>query len=159
VRGIVRGWMPVLAAALLPALPHYLIHGRYIVNYIRDVAFGATATMAAMHTTWQGHLLFHLNDPRGGGQMLGTHLYIFAAVVALGCATQWQRRGRAALIRAVCYGVVVAAAFAIPLVHGEKQMFFAVAFDFLLLLGAVVALRQLAVARGGAALLVAALLA
>jgi hypothetical protein len=144
VREIARSWAPVLLPVAVLGLPQYVITGRYYYDYFQWHILGSSHPWRSHAGVWE-QLTYYLSGP-GGQAQLGRHVYLLAAIAAVGAAL-WARRHAAALRPLRNQVIVAAAALAIPTLHPVKQIFFGVTFAFLLTFITVEVLAAMAVTR------------
>jgi hypothetical protein len=148
---VARAWASVLVPFVLIPLPHYLYNGRAIAGYIYDILFGTYKSSYEMKGHLSDHLLYFLTG-NGGEIMLGRHIWVLLAMLAvcgIGVA-MLRRRGDA--VRGVAMLLMVVAAWLIPTINRTKQEFFGLTFDTLLAFLVVFLLGRLLAAqrwRGG----------
>lgn len=148
VESVSKSWMLIILPALAVILPHFLLAGQHIVQYIQTAVTGQDRNLWALHgdTKWQ--LVYYLTG-KGGHDMLSRLLWLIAAVWAVGAILILIEMNRPRVLRAAAFFVVTAIAYLIPAVNHMKSPFLAAAFYGLLLLGMVIVLRDLGTWFGG----------
>lgn len=137
-----KSWMLVILPALAVMLPHFLLAGSYIVQYIQTAVSGRDKALWALKGDTQWQLVYYLTG-KGGHDMLSALLWLIVAVLAVGAILMLIEMNRPRVLRAAAFFVVTAAAYFIPAVNHMKSPFLAAAFYGLLLLGMVIVLRDL----------------
>ncbi|MCC7351031.1 MAG: hypothetical protein IT446_10710 [Phycisphaerales bacterium] len=137
-----KSWMLVILPALAVMLPHFLLAGKYIIQYIQTAVSGRDKALWALKGDTQWQLVYYLTG-KGGHDMLSSLLWLVAAIWLVGAILMLVEMNRPRVLRGVAFFVVTAAAYFIPAVNHMKSPFLAAAFYGLLLLGMVIVLRDL----------------
>jgi Dolichyl-phosphate-mannose-protein mannosyltransferase len=143
---IASTWIAVVAPAVILALPHYLLDGRYIVHYIWINEAGPRRQMWQLHADFKTHLLYY-SVGEGGLAMLRVYFWIFLAVMVGGIGLLISDRDRRMWATIGCGVIVGIAAYTVPTINPQKQSFLATPFDFLMLFGAILVIRELSAER------------
>jgi hypothetical protein len=143
-RRILKAAGMVLLMALLVCLPYYLFAWRETYDYIFSNVFGGRKNIWEFHGTALDVARYYYDLPHHAGEfLLGIgHLYLLSAIVFCGVAITIWRGSRETRLRLIGLSIVTILAYAIPTIARTKNPFFGATFHSLLLLGAVISLRQ-----------------
>lgn len=139
---LLRAWTWTLGPFVLLPAPYYILAGRRTWNYFVGVLFGEYRDVWELKASLSTHIRYYL-DGAGGAAMLGSHLYIFAVLIAIGLLVQFARRHKPHLVRAAALALLLLSAYLLVTFNQTKQMFFGLTFHILLMYLAVLNLRDL----------------
>jgi hypothetical protein len=139
---IAATWFLVMLPAVILPLPHYLVEGRAIVHYILANEIGPQRQMWQLHADWMTHVLYY-SLGQGGQAMLGPCFWIFLAEMVIGAGLLVRGSDRRTWATVGCAVIVGIAAYVVPTLNPQKQPFLATPFDFLMVFGAILMMREL----------------
>ena len=130
-RRAAAAWAPCAVPFILIPLPHYLIHGGYILHYIYDILFGSQREAYLTRGDLSHHLKFYLTG-HAAKVMLGRHFTLLVAFLLALTALFLLRRRRLDLVTGAALALVLLLSYAIPTVNQTKQEFFGLTFHIML---------------------------
>ena len=139
---LAKSWAMILVPALLVPAPFYFRNRHEIFYYITVNALGSNSGIWKLHASALTHILYYAIGA-GGNVMLGHHVFVLVAILAAGVAFVLGRRPKSEIARAACYGFMLLVAYVGPTINPIKDPYLAVCFDFLLILIALLILRDL----------------
>lgn len=145
-----RRLVPVVVAAVLVPLPHFLVSGRSILGYIHRTLYGEERERWVSTLSMLRRTTVYLFGDESGRIMLGRHVPFLLALVVLGSLAVIAGRRRISSRRTLAGGailVVLLAAWAIATANHVVSLWFGVVFQFALLITSVVAIRLLVMPR------------
>lgn len=122
----------LMAWAILPAMPFYAVHGKEELEYIYNALYGDAASLGDYTLSAQQTLNFYLLGG-GGRTILGKHLLLWGALIALATGYCLYRKRYRNLLAGLVYAFPVCAAYAIATVNHIKTQFLGMAFHAMLL--------------------------
>lgn len=142
-RPMMKAWAKFLLPALLIPLPWYLYNRREIYTYVTVNALGKNSEIWTVHASFVDQLLFYATGEKGGGTMLGRHLLLMVAVLAVGAFAALTRCGKKGALRVSCYAFVGVVAYVGPTINPIKDAYLGVVFDFILIATTLLVFRAL----------------
>jgi hypothetical protein len=122
--------------------PHFAVAGAHLWRYMIDNVFSPRRELWSLKGTWQDHALHYLTGPGSGSVMLGGFLWVAVTLIALGVLAALARRRRSELARGACLGLALLGLYLVPTVNAVKNHILGLGFQSLLVLGSVLAVRE-----------------
>jgi hypothetical protein len=143
---LARAWAICSVPVLALAMPYFVINRRHIFDYIFNVVAGSGRAVAELPTS----RLFRLNYflfGYAGGEILHNYMYILGALIAAGAIAVTiraivRREERTRFWRGLSLGLITLVTYLVPSLLGIKNLFFAMQFHILLVLGGVWVMRM-----------------
>jgi hypothetical protein len=142
-RRIFRRIVAVTTPAIVLAGWYFVARFDYLVHYIWVNMFGTDQHIWAVRLSLKDRLLYFTTGP-GGTFALRNELWVIVAILAAGTAVVWWYRPREWMVRWTAIAAILSLAYALPTIATVKQEFFGLNFQFLLLFGSLITVREFA---------------
>lgn len=140
-KSLIVCWLTCLIPFILIPLPHYILNGRAILQYIYDNMFGAHRSTWESKEPLAGQLLYYITG-FGGSMMLRLDVRVLAVLLAVGTAHHLWLAHRPRLLRMSAVTAMLFLAYLIPTMNHIKQQFFGLTFQIMLVLASVCVLKN-----------------
>ena len=130
---IVAGVGICLIPLVLIPLPHYLVNGAQIIEYIHDTQWGSHQKVWAIRRTFFGHVGHYLIGDSGSA-MLGKDLYVLAGVLALGAFDVLRSKRVQDRVQGAVLASMLLLAWLQPTLNPHKQQYLGLTFQIFLVL-------------------------